>query len=135
MTGNRRLDDAKRQHRQGQVPPAVQRQHAELDRAKSDLEKAMAGKQEAEAKAAEAAREREAAREAAKSYKAEAEAAQRRAQAAAREEMTRFKVLFDQTVANVNDLAGLLGEMQDAEREKMQRALRELSRQLAGIAG
>lgn len=69
----------------------------------------------------------ESAKEAAMSYKAEAEAARKAATAAADESVARFKVLFDQTVENVNRMAALLRDMEDSKQEKLRRALLALA--------
>lgn len=107
---------------------------AELDKAQKALEKALDDKKEAEARAADAERERTSAMDAAKSYKAEAEAAAKRAAMAANEGLTRFKVVFDQTVANVNKLAELLTALPDGEQEKLRRALGALADQVRRVS-
>lgn len=103
---------------------------ADLDKAKKALEKALDDKRSAESRAADAERERTSAVDAAKSYKAEAEAAAKRAAMAGSEKLTHFKVVFDQTVENVNRLAGLLAELPDGEQEKLRRALGALAEQV-----
>lgn len=107
---------------------------AELDKAQRALEKALDDKKAAEARAADAQRERTSAMDAAKSYKAEAEAAAKRAAMAANEGLTRFKVVFDQTVANVNKLAELLAGLPDGEQEKLRRALGALADQVRRVS-
>ena len=107
---------------------------AELDKAKRALEKALDDKKAAEAREADAQRERTSAMDAAKSYKAEAEAAAKRAAMAANEGLTRFKVVFDQTVANVNKLAELLAGLPDGEQEKLRRALGALAEQVRKVS-
>lgn len=107
---------------------------AELDKAQKALEKALDDKKAAEARAADAERERTSAMDAAKSYKAEAEAAAKRAAMAANEGLTRFKVVFDQTVANVNKLAELLTALPDGEQEKLRRALGALADQVRRVS-
>ena len=106
----------------------------ELDKAQKALEKALDDKKEAEARAADAERERTSAMDAAKSYKAEAEAAAKRAAMAGSEKLTHFKVVFDQTVENVNRLAGLLAELPDGEQEKLRRALGALAEQVRKVS-
>lgn len=107
---------------------------ADLDKAKKALEKALDDKKAAEARAADAERERTSAVDAAKSYKAEAEAAAKRAAMAGSEKLTHFKVVFDQTVENVNRLAGLLAELPDGEQEKLRRALGALAEQVRKVS-
>lgn len=107
---------------------------AELDKAQRALEKALDDKKAAEAREADAQRERTSAMDAAKSYKAEAEAAAKRAAMAANEGLTRFKVVFDQTVANVNKLAELLAGLPDGEQEKLRRALGALADQVRRVS-
>lgn len=107
---------------------------AELDKAQKALEKALDGKKAAEARAEDAERERTSAMDAAKSYKAEAEAAAKRAAMAANEGLTRFKVVFDQTVANVNRLAELLTALPDGEQEKLRRAMGALAEQVRKVS-
>ena len=107
---------------------------AKLDKAQKALERARADKKAAEARAADAERERTSAMDAAKSYKAEAEAAAKRAAMAANEGLTRFKVVFDQTVANVNKLAELLAGLPDGEQEKLRRALGALAEQVRAVS-
>ena len=107
---------------------------AELDKAKKALEKALDGRKAAEARAEDAERERTSAMDAAKSYKAEAEAAAKRAAIAANEGLTRFKVVFDQTVANVNRLAELLTALPDGEQEKLRRAMGALAEQVRKVS-
>lgn len=107
---------------------------ADLDKAKKALEKALDGKKAAEARAEDAERERTSAMDAAKSYKAEAEAAAKRAAMAANEGLTRFKVVFDQTVANVNRLAELLTALPDGEQEKLRRAMGALAEQVRKVS-
>lgn len=107
---------------------------ADLDKAKKALEKALDGKKAAEARAEDAERERTSAMDAAKSYKAEAEAAAKRAAMAANEGLTRFKVVFDQTVANVNKLAELLTALPDGEQEKLRRAMGALAEQVRKVS-
>lgn len=107
---------------------------AELDKAKKALEKALDGRKAAEARAEDAERERTSAMDAAKSYKAEAEAAAKRAAMAANEGLTRFKVVFDQTVANVNRLAELLTALPDGEQEKLRRAMGALAEQVRKVS-
>lgn len=107
---------------------------AELDKAKKALEKALDGRKAAEARAADAEKERTSAMDAAKSYKVEAEAAAKRAAMAANEGLTRFKVVFDQTVANVNRLAELLAELPDGEQEKLRRAMGALAEQVRKVS-
>lgn len=107
---------------------------AELDKARKALEKALDGRKAAEARAEDAERERTSAMDAAKSYKAEAEAAAKRAAMAANEGLTRFKVVFDQTVANVNRLAELLTALPDGEQEKLRRAMAALAEQVRKVS-
>ena len=107
---------------------------ADLAKAKKALEKALDGKKAAEARAEDAERERTSAMDAAKSYKAEAETAAKRAAMAANEGLTRFKVVFDQTVANVNKLAELLTALPDGEQEKLRRALGALADQVRRVS-
>nr|DAY82835.1 MAG TPA: Protein of unknown function (DUF3102) [Caudoviricetes sp.] len=107
---------------------------AELDKAQRALERALDDKKAAEAREADAQRERTSAMDAAKSYKAEAEAAAKRAAMAANEGLTRFKVVFDQTVANVNKLAELLAGLPDGEQEKLRRALGALAEQVRRVS-
>lgn len=107
---------------------------AELEKAQRALERAQADKKAAESRAADAQRERTSAMDAAKSYKAEAEAAAKRAAMAANEGLTRFKVVFDQTVANVNKLAELLTALPDGEQEKLRRALGALAEQVRKVS-
>ena len=107
---------------------------AELDKAQRALERALDDKKAAEAREADAQRERTSAMDAAKSYKAEAEAAAKRAAMAANEGLTRFKVVFDQTVANVNKLAELLAGLPDGEQEKLRRALGALAEQVRAVS-
>lgn len=107
---------------------------ADLDKAKKALEKALDGRKAAEARAEDAERERTSAMDAAKSYKAEAEAAAKRAAMAANEGLTRFKVVFDQTVANVNRLAELLTALPDGEQEKLRRAMGALAEQVRKVS-
>lgn len=107
---------------------------AELEKAQRALERAQADKKAAESRAADAQRERTSAMDAAKSYKAEAEAAAKRAAMAANEGLTRFKVVFDQTVANVNKLAELLAGLPDGEQEKLRRALGALADQVRRVS-
>lgn len=105
----------------------------DLDRAKKALEKALDDRKAAETRAADAERERDGAVEAAQSFKAEAEAAHKRAAAAADEGMTKFKVVFDQTVANVNTLAELLRGLTDSQQEKLRRAMLALADQVRKV--
>lgn len=107
---------------------------ADLDKAKKALEKALDDKKAAEARASDAEKERTSAMDAARSYKAEAEAAAKRAAMAANEGLTRFKVVFDQTVANVNKLAELLTALPDGEQEKLRRALGALAEQVRKVS-
>ena len=53
---------------------------------------------------------------------------------AANEGLTRFKVVFDQTVANVNKLAELLAGLPDGEQEKLRRALGALAEQVRKVS-
>ena len=80
-----------------------------------------------------AERERDSALDAAKGYKAEAEAAHKLAAAASNEGMTKFKVVFDQTVENVNTLATLLQALPDSQQEKLRRALLALADQVRKV--
>ena len=105
----------------------------DLDRAKKALEKALDDRKAAETRAADAERERDGAVEAAQSFKAEAEAAHKRAAAAADEGMAKFKVVFDQTVANVNTLAELLRGLTDSQQEKLRRAMLALADQVRKV--
>ena len=107
---------------------------AELEKAKRALEKAQEEQRAAEARAADAEKERTSAMDAAKSYTVEAEAAAKRAAMAANEGLTRFKVVFDQTVANVNRLAELLAELPDGEQEKLRRAMGALAEQVRKVS-
>lgn len=77
--------------------------------------------------------ERDSALDAAKGYKAEAEAAHKLAAAASNEDMTKFKVVFDQTVENVNTLAALLQALPDSQQEKLRRALLALADQVRKV--
>lgn len=106
---------------------------ADLDKAKRVMEKALDDKKAAEMQARDAARERDSAMDAAKSYKAEAEAAQKRAAAASNEGLTRFKIVFDQVVANVNQLAELMRGLPDGEQEKLRRAMLALAEQVQRV--
>ena len=110
----------------------AERQAAKAQQALADAESRA---QQAAQQADEARREKESALEAAKSYKAEADAVRKKAAAAANEGLARFKVLFDQTVENVNRMAGILSEQPAEEREKLCRALQALSQQVGRIGG
>lgn len=110
----------------------AERQAAKAQQALTDAENRA---QQAAQQADEARREKESALEAAKSYKAEADAVRKKAAAAANEGLARFKVLFDQTVENVNRMAGILSEQPAEEREKLCRALQALSQQVGRIGG
>lgn len=96
-------------------------------------EQLAAARQEAEAALQDAERERDSALDAAKGYKAEAEAAHKLAAAASNEGMTKFKVVFDQTVENVNTLAALLQALPDSQQEKLRRALLALADQVRKV--
>lgn len=77
----------------------------------------------------------EQAKEAAMSYKAEAEAAKKAMAMAGDGGAARFKVLFEQTVENANQMAALLKEMNDSQQEKLRRALLALAEQIRKAAG
>lgn len=77
----------------------------------------------------------EQAKDAAMSYKAEAEAAKKAMSMAGDGGAVRFKVLFDQTVENANQMAVLLNEMNDSQQEKLRRALLALAEQIRKAAG
>lgn len=98
-----------------------------------ELEKAVAERNAARQEAEQAKADLYAAREAAKGYKAEAEAAHKLAAAASNEGMTKFKVVFDQTVENVNTLATLLQALPDSQQEKLRRALLALADQVRKV--
>lgn len=55
------------------------------------------------------------------------------AAAASNEGMTKFKVVFDQTVENVNTLAALLQALPDSQQEKLRRALLALADQVRKV--
>ena len=63
----------------------------------------------------------------------EAEDAAARQVAASNEGMTKFKVVFDQTVENVNTLATLLQALPDSQQEKLRRALLALADQVRKV--
>ena len=109
---------------------AAARQVAALEKA---LEKARGEAAAAEAELQAAERERDSALDAAKGYKAEAEAAHKLAAAASNEGVTKFKVVFDQTVENVNTLATLLQALPDSQQEKLRRALLALADQVRKV--
>lgn len=109
---------------------AAARQVAALEKA---LEKARGEAAAAEERKEAAERERDSALDAAKGYKAEAEAAHKLAAAASNEGMTKFKVVFDQTVENVNTLAALLQALPDSQQEKLRRALLALADQVRKV--
>lgn len=104
-----------------------------LEKARSDAAAAEDRKEAAEAELQDAERERDSALDAAKGYKAEAEAAHKLAAAAGNEGMTKFKVVFDQTVANVNTLAELLRGLTDSQQEKLRRAMLALADQVRKV--
>lgn len=102
----------------------------ELEKA---LEQARAAAAAAEDRKEAAERERDSALDTAKGYKAEAEAAHKLAAAASSEGMAKFKVVFDQTVENVNTLAALLQALPDSQQEKLRRALLALADQVRKV--
>lgn len=104
-----------------------------LEKARGDAAAAEERKEAAEAELQNAERERDSALDAAKGYKAEAEAAHKMAAAASNEGMTKFKVVFDQTVENVNTLAALLQALPDSQQEKLRRALLALADQVRKV--
>ena len=104
-----------------------------LEKARSDAAAAEERKEAAEAELRDAERERDSALDAAQGYKAEAEAAHKMAAAASSEGMTKFKVVFDQTVENVNTLAVLLQALPDSQQEKLRRALLALADQVRKV--
>ena len=104
-----------------------------LEKARGDAAAAEDRKEAAEAELQDAERERDSALDAAKGYKAEAEAAHKLAAAAGNEGMTKFKVVFDQTVANVNTLAELLRGLTDSQQEKLRRAMLALADQVRKV--
>ena len=55
------------------------------------------------------------------------------AAAASSEGMAKFKVVFDQTVENVNTLAALLQALPDSQQEKLRRALLALADQVRKV--
>ena len=116
---------------------AAARRVAELEKALEQARGAAAAaedrKETAEAALQDAERERDSALDAAKGYKAEAEAAHKLAAAASNEGMTKFKVVFDQTVENVNTLAALLQALPDSQQEKLRRALLALADQVRKV--
>ena len=116
---------------------AAARRVAELEKALEQARGAAAAaedrKETAEAALQDAERERDSALDAAKGYKAEAEAAHKLAAAASNEGMTKFKVVFDQTVENVNTLATLLQALPDSQQEKLRRALLALADQVRKV--
>ena len=104
-----------------------------LEQARGEAAAAEERKEAAEAELQDAERERDSALDAAKGYKAEAEAAHKLAAAASNEGMTKFKVVFDQTVENVNTLATLLQALPDSQQEKLRRALLALADQVRKV--
>lgn len=116
---------------------AAARRVAELEKALEQARGAAAAaedrKETAEAALQDAERERDSALDAAKGYKAEAEAAHKLAAAASNEGMAKFKVVFDQTVENVNTLAALLQALPDSQQEKLRRALLALADQVRKV--
>lgn len=120
-----------------EVEKAAARRMAELEdaleKARSDAAAAEERKEAAEAELRDAERERDSALDAAQGYKAEAEAAHKMAAAASSEGMTKFKVVFDQTVENVNTLAVLLQALPDSQQEKLRRALLALADQVRKV--
>lgn len=104
-----------------------------LEKARSEAAAAEERKEAAESELQAAERERDSALDAAKGYKAEAEAAHKLAAAAGNEGMTKFKVVFDQTVENVNTLATLLQALPDSQQEKLRRALLALADQVRKV--
>lgn len=98
----------------------------------AELEERLKALGEKEKAAQEAA---EQAKDAAMSYKAEAEAAKKAAAMTQDDGTARFKVLFDQTVENVNSMASLLGELPDSRQEKLRRALLALADAVRKAAG
>lgn len=104
-----------------------------LEKARGDAAAAEERKEAAETELQNAERERDSALDAAKGYKAEAEAAHKMAAAAGNEGMTKFKVVFDQTVENVNTLAALLQALPDSQQEKLRRALLALADQVRKV--
>nr|DAG39427.1 MAG TPA: Protein of unknown function (DUF3102) [Caudoviricetes sp.] len=120
-----------------EVEKAAARRMAELEdaleKAHSDAAAAEERKEAAEAELRDAERERDSALDVAQGYKAEAEAAHKMAAAASSEGMTKFKVVFDQTVENVNTLATLLQALPDSQQEKLRRALLALADQVRKV--
>lgn len=120
-----------------EVEKAAARRMAELEdaleKARSDAAAAEERKEAAEAELRDAERERDSALDAAQGYKAEAEAAHKMAAVASSEGMTKFKVVFDQTVENVNTLAVLLQALPDSQQEKLRRALLALADQVRKV--
>lgn len=104
-----------------------------LEKARGDAAAAEERKEAAEAELQNVERERDSALDAANGYKAEAEAAHKMAAAASNEGMTKFKVVFDQTVENVNALATLLQALPDSQQEKLRRALLALADQVRKV--
>lgn len=104
-----------------------------LEKARGEAAAAEERKEAAESELQAAERERDSALDAAKGYKAEAEAAHKLAAAASSEGMTKFKVVFDQTVENVNTLAALLQALPDSQQEKLRRALLALADQVRKV--
>ena len=104
-----------------------------LEKARGEAAAAEERKEAAESELQAAERERDSALDAAKGYKAEAEAAHKLAAAASNEGMTKFKVVFDQTVENVNTLATLLQALPDSQQEKLRRALLALADQVRKV--
>lgn len=104
-----------------------------LEKARGDAAAAEERKEAAETELQNAERERDSALDAAKGYKAEAEAAHKMAAAASNEGVTKFKVVFDQTVENVNTLATLLQALPDSQQEKLRRALLALADQVRKV--
>ena len=105
----------------------------ELEKARGEAAAAEERKEAAESELQAAERERDSALDAAKGYKAEAEAAHKLAAAASNEGVTKFKVVFDQTVENVNTLAALLQALPDSQQEKLRRALLALADQVRKV--
>ena len=116
---------------------AAARRVTELEKALEQARAAAAAaedrKEAAESELQDAERERDSALDAAKGYKAEAEAAHKLAAAASSEGMAKFKVVFDQTVENVNTLATLLQALPDSQQEKLRRALLALADQVRKV--
>ena len=129
VDGSQELLAAARQEAEAAAARRVAKLEKALEQARGAAAAAEDRKETAEAALQDAERERDSALDAAKGYKAEAEAAHKLAAAASNEGMTKFKVVFDQTVENVNTLAALLQALPDSQQEKLRRALLALAGQ------